>query len=201
MPTGVMLVHRNAGMRLVMATKLPVINDKRELFSSQLFKIEALDLTFSNGNTRTYERIAPQSDEHTAVLIVPMLDNDTILLIKEYSSGVEDYTLGFPKGAIDQGEDLYQAADRELMEEAGFSAKHYSYLKDVYLSPNYMRQHISLVIAEDLTVKTAEGDEPENLEVVPWKLADIDALITHPQFIECRSFAALLFVWKKWLGK
>lgn len=201
MPTGVMLVHRNAGMRLVMATKLPVINDKRELFSSQLFKIEALDLTFSNGNTRTYERIAPQSDEHTAVLIVPMLDNDTILLIKEYSSGVEDYTLGFPKGAIDQGEDLYQAADRELMEEAGFSAKHYSYLKDVYLSPNYMKQHISLVIAEDLTVKTAEGDEPENLEVVPWKLADIDALITHPQFIECRSFAALLFVWKKWLGK
>ena len=184
-----------------MAIKFPIINHKKELCSSRLFKIEALDLTFSNGNTRTYERIAPKSDEHKAVLIVPMLDNDTVLLIKEYSSGVEGYTLGFPKGAIDQGEDLYQAADRELMEEAGFTAKHYSYLKDVYLSPNYMKQHISLVVAEGLSIKTAKGDEPEDLEVVPWRLAEIDALITHPQFIECRSFAALLFVWKKWLGK
>ncbi len=200
MPIGVMLARLNVGRRSVMATK-PVINNKKELFASRLFKVEALDLTFSNGNTRTYERIAPKSDGHTAVLIVPMLDDDTVLLIKEYSSGIEDYTLGFPKGAIDQGEDLYQAADRELMEEAGFSAKHYTYLKDVYLSPNYMKQHISLVVAEDLSVKTAQGDEPEDLEVVPWKLSDIDALITHPQFIECRSFAALLFVWKKWLGK
>ncbi len=196
-----MSVHLNVGRRSVMAIKLPIIHNKKELFASDLFKIEALELTFSNGNTRTYERIAPKSDEHTAVLIVPMFDNDTVLLIKEYSSGVEDYTLGFPKGAIDQGEDLYQAADRELMEEAGFTAKHYTYLKDVYLSPNYMKQHISLVVAEGLSAKAAQGDEPEDLEVVPWKLSDIDALITHPQFIECRSFAALLFVWKKWLEK
>ena len=181
-----------------MSTKLPIINRKKELYASRLFKIEELDFTFSNGNKRTYERIAPNSDDHRAVLIVPMLDDDTILLIKEYSAGVEGYTLGFPKGAIDQGESLFEAADRELMEEAGFTAKQYTHLKDVYLSPNYMKQYISLVVAEELLEKSLIGDEPEALEVVSWKLADIDELITHSSFIECRSFAALLFVWKTW---
>ncbi|MBK2125801.1 ADP compounds hydrolase NudE, partial [Fangia hongkongensis] len=156
-------------------------------------------LTFSNGQKRVYERVGPTTALHRAVLIVPMLDDETFLLVKEYSVGVEDYTLSFPKGAVDSGEKLFAAADRELMEEVGFSAEKYTFLKDVYLSPNYMRHHISIVKAEGLSEKSLIGDEPEPLEVVKCKLSQIDALIENPKFIECRSFAALLFIWKNHL--
>ena len=117
------------------------------------------------------------------------------------SVGVENYTLSFPKGAVDPDEKLFDAANRELMEEVGFRAKHYTFLKDVYLSPNYMQHHISLVKAEGLTPEKRLGDEPEALEVMCFGLSEIDQLIRQPDFIECRSFAALLLIWREWLKK
>ncbi|WP_235826843.1 ADP compounds hydrolase NudE [Facilibium subflavum] len=168
---------------------------------TRLFRIEQIDLTFSNGAKRIFERIAPTTVMHKAVLIIPMLDEDTVLLVKEYSVGVEQYTLSFPKGTIDQGEKLFEAADRELMEEVGYSAEKYTFLKDVYLSPNYMAHNISIVKAEGLHPKKLPGDEPEPLEVVPYPLSKVDQLIEDASFIECRSFAALLFAWQQWLKK
>ena len=179
-------------------SKSPVIKAKSEIARSKLFKIEKIDLRFNNGNARAYERVSPVNDDHKAVMIVPMQDEDTVLLIKEYSVGVEGYTLSFPKGAVDPGEDMYEAANRELMEEAGFTANKLHYVKDVYASPNYINQSISIVIAEELSPKRLQGDEPEPLVVVPWSLYDAEELIHRIDFIECRSFAALFFVWLQW---
>ncbi|NVP00474.1 ADP compounds hydrolase NudE, partial [Photobacterium damselae subsp. damselae] len=77
-------------------------NTKPEILSSQvvaksrLFTIESLDLKFSNGEERTYERMQPSGRE--AVLIVPVTAQGDLLLIREYSAGTERYELGFPKG-------------------------------------------------------------------------------------------------------
>ena len=57
------------------------------------------------------------------VAVVPMLDDDTVLLIREYAAGVHRYELGLVKGRIDAGETSLQAADRELKEEAGYGAR------------------------------------------------------------------------------
>ena len=59
-----------------------------------------------------------------------------------------------------------------------------------------MQHKIDLVLAEDLYEKRLEGDEPELLEVVRWKLSDIDDLLAQPDFIESRSLTALLLLWK-----
>ena len=81
---------------------------------SRLFKVEAVDLRFSNGVERTYERLAVRGNG--AVMIVALDAMDNIILIKEYAVGVEDYLLTLPKGLIDPGEDAIIAADRELKE-------------------------------------------------------------------------------------
>lgn len=66
---------------------------------SRLFKVESVHLRFSNGVERVYERM--RSGGRGAVMLVPMLDDDTLLLIREYSAGTHSYELGFPKGLID----------------------------------------------------------------------------------------------------
>lgn len=63
-----------------------------------------------------YERMRPSPRE--AVMIVPVI-GDHLLLIREYAVGTESYELGFPKGLIDLGEKVLEAANRELMEEVG----------------------------------------------------------------------------------
>jgi ADP-ribose diphosphatase len=82
----------------------PKILNRNIVAQSQLFKIEALDLEFSNGAARQYERLVRGHGSNGAVLIIPLIDDETVLLIREYSAGVERYELGLPKGKIDNGE-------------------------------------------------------------------------------------------------
>ena len=156
---------------------------------SRLFKIEAVDLRFSNGEERTYERLAGSG--RGAVMIVPVTSDNEIILIREYAVGIEDYLLTLPKGLIDPGESPCQAADRELKEEAGFGSQQLHELKVLTTAPNYMGGQITLVIARDLYPCRLQGDEPEEMEVVYWPLAEIDSLIGDPAFSEGRAIAAL----------
>ena len=173
--------------------KKPTIHKTKIVASSQLINIEAVDLEFSNGEKRVYERIASRGNG--AVLIIPIRANsagdDEILLIREYCVGTERYELGFPKGKVEAGEEILHAANREIMEEVGYQAEKLTVLKKLSLAPSYMGHLTHIVLAEDLSERREEGDEPEELEVVPWKISEIDALLERDDFAEGRSVAAL----------
>lgn len=170
----------------------PKILDTRVVASSRLFGIEELDIEFGNGEQRTYERL--RTPPIAAVMCVPMLDDDTVVMIREYGAGVERYELTLPKGAFDPGEEWHDAANRELQEEAGYGAKKMSLLKNMTLSPGYMGHQISVVLAQDLYPSRLPGDEPEPLEVQTWKLSELEALVARDDVTEARVIAALYMV-------
>ncbi|MAD44634.1 MAG: ADP compounds hydrolase NudE [Oceanospirillaceae bacterium] len=169
--------------------KKPQILERHIVAQSRLFRVESFDLRFSNGVERTYERLVPGGNG--AVMLVALMDDDTIALIREYGGGIEDYTLTLPKGAIDMGESLRDACNRELQEEIGFAAREFIFLKKLSLSPSYMSGGISVVVARDLYESRLEGDEPEPLELIPWKLDDLAQLYGREDFTEGRALAAI----------
>ncbi len=169
--------------------KKPQILHRSLVAESRLFRIESFDLRFSNGVERTYERLVPGGSG--AVMVVAMLDNETVALIREYGGGLEDYSLTLPKGAIDLGESMREACNRELQEEIGYGAREFVFLKKLSLSPSYMSGGIMVLLARDLYPSKLEGDEPEPLELIPWKLSDVDALYSRSDFHEGRTIAAL----------
>lgn len=179
-----------------MPTK-PSILKRATVARSRLFRADEIHLRFSNGEERTYEKLC--SGGPGAVLIVPLLDENTVLLVREYAAGIEDYHLALPKGAIDQGETLLAAANRELKEEVGYGARKLQFLKRINLSPAYMEHGINVVIAWDLYPERLEGDEPEPIEVVPYPLSDLLQLIARADVCEGRSIAALFMV-REWLA-
>lgn len=157
---------------------------------SRLFGIERLELRFSNGEERVYERL--RTPRIPAVMVVALKDEDTVLLIREYSCGTDNYQLSLPKGAFDHhDENVFDAANRELMEEAGYGARQFVELKKLSLSPSYMGHLIHIVLAEDLYEKRLPGDEPEPIDVFEHSLEDIDSLIANEDFTEARGLAAL----------
>ena len=155
------------------------------------YRMEWLDLEFGNGERRRYERLASRG--HGAVVVVPMLDAETVLLAREYAAGVHRYELG-----LDKGETALQAANRELQEEIGYAARSLRELRTLTLSPGYMGHLTQLVVARDLYPQRLPGDEPEEIEVVPWKLDALHELMLREDFSEGRSIAAL-FIAREWL--
>ncbi len=179
-----------------MSRRLPVIH-KVTAENIGPFQQEHLDLEFSNGERRHFQRLVGRGPG--AVVVVPMLDDQTVLLVREYAAGMHRYELGLVKGRIDEGETPVEAADRELKEEAGYGARRLEVLRALTLAPTYMSHQSWLVLARDLYPERLLGDEPEELEVVPWKLADLDQLMLREDFSEGRSLAAL-FIAREWLG-
>jgi len=171
-------------------TEKPTILNRTTIAKSRLFRIESLDIQFSNGALRNYERLA-RGNPGGAVLIVPMLDVETVLLIREYSAGVHRYEVGLPKGKTDAGESFLEAANRELKEEVGFGARKLHHLSSFSLAPSYLEHTTEIVIAQDLYAEKLPGDEPEELEVIPWKLCKINDLVASGECTEARSIAAL----------
>jgi ADP-ribose diphosphatase len=112
---------------------------------------------------------------------------------------MDRYELGLPKGVVDVGEDPLAAAHRELREEIGMGARELHLIHSLSLAPGYIKHTSHLVLARDLYPDAAEGDEPEPIEVVPWPLAGLDALLAREDFTEARSIAAL-FLARRWLA-
>lgn len=169
--------------------KLPEILSVETVATSQLFRIERLQLRFSNGNEAAFERIP--GGKIGAVVVVPLLNDDTVLLIREYAAGLHSYELGLPKGRADPGESLLAAANRELMEEIGYGAHRLELMKPLAIAPNYIGHRTHVVLARDLYPQRLAGDEPEPLETVPWPLHRLSDLIARDDFSEARSLAAL----------
>ena len=115
-----------------MTRRLPTIHGITE-HDAGPYRMERLDLEFGNGERRRYERL--HSRGHGAVIVVPMLDADTVLLVREYAAGMHRYELGLVKGRIDAGETPLQAANRELQEEAGYGARLLEVLRTISLAP------------------------------------------------------------------
>ena len=125
----------------------PKIQNIEVLASTRLFSIESVDLHFANGEARTFERL--MSTGQGAVMVVPLIENDQLLLIREFAVGMERYELGFVKGRIDNGEAPEAAARRELREETGFDAKSFKRLATVGLTPAYSNYQTHIFLADE----------------------------------------------------
>ena len=151
--------------------------------------MEKVDLRFDNGNQVEYERL--RSPTGGAVLVIPMLNEETILMVREYVAGMDRYEIGFPKGVVDPDESAQEAAERELKEEIGYGAKRLKTLRVLSVAPGYSNYETHVVLATDLYPEKLPGDEPEEVEVVPWSLQDLNKLFDRDDFVEARSIAAL----------
>jgi len=172
--------------------RLPLITHRRQVAKSALFGIEQIDLTFANGEQRQYERM--MGSGRGAVMIVPMIDNETLLLVREYCAGTHSYLLGFPKGLIDEGELAEKAANRELQEEIGYGCEQLQLITELMMAPAFFNAKMTIFLAKQLYISKLEGDEPEPLEVVSWPIKDYKELLQQADFTEARSIAALMLV-------
>lgn len=171
---------------------VPEVLQSELIARTNIFRVERRDLRFSNGVEVSHERLVGSGSG--AVLIVPMRDDNTVMLIREYATGVHRYELALPKGRIEPNEPLLTAANREIMEEIGYGARKLHHLTSLTVAPGYLSHETHVVLAEDLYEERHSGDEPEAIEVIPWRLDRLNELLLQEECTEARSIAALFMV-------
>lgn len=167
---------------------MPTIKNKSIITSTKLFKVEKLNIEFDNNDTREYEVISGTGEG--AVMILPILNNE-LYFIKEYAAAIDDYSLTFPKGKIDKGELIIEAANRELQEEIGFKSTQLQHIYTLDLAPGYIDHTTFIVLAENLVPSKLLGDEPEELIIVKCREQNIASFLNQNTNIDSRALAAL----------
>ena len=131
-------------------------------------------------------------DHPGAVVMVPV-EGEHVLLVRQPREAVEEFTLELPAGKLDHpGEVPLACAKRELAEEVGRQAATWRDVGGFYTAPAILTEFIHCFIATDLAPAEGghEADEDEMIEVIPWPLADLGALID--QVHDAKSLIGLL---------
>ena len=164
---------------------------EKEIFKTEYITIKDIYLDTPKGKT-TYQII----EKRDTALIVPINSKQEILFIKEFYVAANEYGLSLPKGRIDKGYDPLQTAGKELQEEIGFKAMRMDKLAVFSMSPGYLTQKTHVFLARDLIKSRLQGDELEDLEVIPYSFNQFEELIVNGTLTESRSIAALFLVRK-----
>lgn len=105
-----------------------------------------------------------------AVVILPVIDAEHICLLRNYRFVIGETLWELPAGTLEPGEPIERAAERELLEETGYTAKKWRSLGYLYASPGVLDEKLHLFIAQELTPGPAQPEADEQLEpkTVPW---------------------------------
>ena len=114
-----------------------------------------------------------------ASLAVPLLDDGRVVVLRQYRFAVATRLLEFPAGTLDPGEDPLTTMQRELQEEAGYSASRWDSLGAMLPCPGYSDEVIHLFLARELAELTERppGDDDEDLEVLLMEPDQLDAAL------------------------
>jgi ADP-ribose pyrophosphatase len=122
--------------------------------------------------------------DHPGAAVVVPVEDGRVLMVRQPREAVEERLLELPAGKLDRpGEDPLECARRELAEEVGREAATWRPLGGFYTSPAILTEFIHCFLASDLRTLGADerphdpAGEDEQIEVVPWPLADLDGLI------------------------
>lgn len=129
-----------------------------------------------------------------AVVIIPLFDDDTVLVERQYRYPVERIMTEFPAGKLDPGEAPLRCAQRELLEETGYTAREWAYAGHLHLAIAYSTEVIHIFFARGLQAGKAQLDADEFLEVRRVPAAELLQSALNGQVTDAKTLTCLFWL-------
>jgi ADP-ribose pyrophosphatase len=173
-----------------MATHRESLISSEIVYEGKVVTLRIDTVRLENGRECTREVVAHAG----AVAIVPFLDDDTIVMVRQYRRAVDQVLLELPAGTLEPGEDPVDCARRELEEETGYRAGTITRLFGQYLAPGYSSERLTVYEARDLTPGRAHPDDDERVEVVRVPAREMYRKVFSGEIEDAKTIAGLLMV-------
>ena len=158
------------------------------VFDGKLLHVRRDTVRLPDGTVATREHIVHPG----AVLIVPVLPDGRLVVERQYRYPLDRVFVEFPAGKIDPGEAELATAQRELTEEAGYTARAWTKLATIHTLISYTNEKIDIFLAEGLAHVGAKPDDGEFLEIVTLGLDEMLAALDRGEITDAKTVAALL---------
>ncbi|HZI59330.1 MAG TPA: NUDIX hydrolase [Pyrinomonadaceae bacterium] len=167
--------------------ELPKIVSSQKVFSGRVFDV-TVD-TVREGEL-TYQREVVH--HHGSAVILPVFDDGTVALVRQYRHPAVRYLLEAPAGSLDDGERPEDGAARELQEELGLTAGHLEKLSEFFVSPGFCEEKMWVFLATELTEGAQNPEEDEVLEVVRLPIDEALEMISSSEIQDAKTIIALM---------
>ena len=126
-----------------------------------------------------------------SAVIVPVFDDGTVALVRQYRHAAGEYLLEIPAGTLNEGEDPMIGAVRELEEEIGVRAAHVRKLTEFYVSPGFLTEKMHVYLATGLTEVGQKLEADENLTIERYSFAELDAMIRDGRIVDAKTMVGV----------
>jgi ADP-ribose pyrophosphatase len=167
--------------------ELPKILSSQKVFDGRVFNV-TVD-TVSEGEL-TYQREVVH--HNGSAVIVPVFDDGTVALVKQYRHPAVRYLLEVPAGTLAKGERPEIGAARELKEELGLVAAQLEKLSEFFVSPGFCEEKMWVYLATDLVEGEQALEDDEILDVVRLPIADALEMITSGEIQDAKTIIGLM---------
>jgi len=169
------------------STDCPQILDSKEFFRGRVFSV-TVDMV-REGET-TYQR---EIVHHPgSAVIVPVFDDGSIALVRQYRHPAVRYLLEVPAGTLTREEVPEEGAARELEEELGFVAGRLEKLTEFFVSPGFCEEKMWVYLATELTQTSQQLEEDEIIEVVRVPFSQALSMITTGEIEDAKTIIGVM---------
>ncbi|MCB5196137.1 NUDIX domain-containing protein [Deefgea salmonis] len=165
------------------------------LFKGKLLNAFCDTVRLPDGSTATREYIKHPG----AVMVIPQLADGRLLLERQFRYPLDRVFIEFPAGKLDAGEDPLACAQRELLEETGYSAASWEYLGVIHPIISYTDEEIKLYLARDLTAGERQLDDGEFLESITMSMSELVAGVLDGRITDAKTIAGVFWAQQKGL--
>ena len=164
------------------------------VFKSRTFSVDVFRKRLNNGGEHefTIVRHVP------SVVIVPMQDADTVVLIRQYRASVDRDLWEVPAGSLNDGETAEEAAIRECEEEIGLVPRRLERIRGLYPAPGFCDEELIFFRVWDLAApapdSTRRPDEDEDIHVQLYSIADARAMVADGRIVDLKTAYALTLI-------
>lgn len=166
----------------------------RRVYSGRVVNLDVDTVRYPNGQSGELEMIRHPG----AAAVLPVLsagDDPQLLLIRQYRYAAGGPIWEIPAGRLEPGESPEECARRELLEEAGATARRWRRLTTIFTTPGFTDERIHLFAASDLVVKPEsqhrEADEFIELKALP--ISQVLGMIRDGELVDGKTAVAVLF--------
>jgi len=169
----------------------PEVISSEPIYKGRVFDIRVDTIREAQGGElHTYKREI--ISHNGSAVIVPLFEDGTVALVRQYRHAAGDHLLELPAGTLDHSEDPKLGAIRELEEEIGVTASSITKLTEFYVSPGFLTEKMHLYLATGLTETAQDLDDDEFLNIERIPLSDALNMVRTNRIQDAKTIIGLM---------